>query len=93
MVKLPWTSFYLVGIMLCFGTISNVSGSPLSNFAKLLSSQEALSFVTKAETELHETVKKYVQASWNYESNITDDTEKKYLEYKVCIENIHQLMP
>ena len=83
MSKLLWIPLYLVGIIVCFSAISNVTGSPLSVFKKILSSQEALEFVTKAEMEIHESDKKYVQVSWDYKTNITDENEKKYLEYKV----------
>ena len=88
MSKLLWIPLYLVGIIVCFSAISDVTGSPLSVFKKILSSQEALEFVTKAEMEIHKSAKKYVQVSWDYKTNITDENEKKYLEYKVSRKHI-----
>ena len=42
-----------------------------------------MEFVTRAESEMHEASIKMANLSWNYESNITDETEAIYLEYKV----------
>ena len=43
----------------------------------------ALDFVTRAESEMHEASIKMKHLKWNYQSNITDETEAMYLEYKV----------
>ena len=42
-----------------------------------------MEFVTRAESEMHEAAIKMTNLDWNYESNITDETEEIKLEYKV----------
>ena len=42
-----------------------------------------MEFVTRAESEMHEASIKMKHLKWNYQSNITDETEAIYLEYKV----------
>ena len=42
-----------------------------------------MEFVTRAESEMHEAQMKMTNLSWNYKTNITDETEAKKLEYQV----------
>ena len=45
-----------------------------------------MEFVTRAESEMHEASIKMTNLDWNYESNITDETEAIKLEYKVNLD-------
>jgi len=50
--------------------------------------QKALEFVTRAESEMHEASIKMKHLKWNYQSNITDETEAIYLEYKKIFDTL-----
>ena len=61
----------------------NWSPSQSGQISRSTDLTKALEFVTRAESEMHEASIKMTNLDWNYESNITDETEAIYLEYKV----------
>ena len=61
----------------------NWSPSQSGQISRTTDLTKALEFVTRAESEMHEAAIKMTNLDWNYESNITDETEAIKLEYKV----------
>ena len=61
----------------------NWSPSQSGQISRSTDLTKALEFVTRAESEMHEAAIKMTNLDWNYESNITDETEAIKLEYKV----------
>ena len=61
----------------------NWSPSQEGKIARTTDLTKAFEFVTRAESEMHEAKIKKENLKWNYQSNITDETEAIYLEYKV----------
>ena len=61
----------------------NWSPSQEGQISRTTDLTKALEFVTRAESEMHEAAIKMTNLDWNYESNITDETEAIKLEYKV----------
>ena len=61
----------------------NWSPSQSGQISRSTDLTKALEFVTRAESEMHEASIKMANLRWNYQSNITEETEAIYLEYKV----------
>jgi len=73
---------YFWGLLAPLIFISNVHGVPQSPVGTAKSSQKAFDFVTKAEAEFKEASIKASHIEWAYATNITDENEKKKLEYQ-----------
>ena len=69
--------------------VSGLPESPIGSAQLNEEEKSALEFVNKVEKDLLEKGRVYTKHSWNYDSNLTDENEKKLNAYKVCTSISH----
>lgn len=70
-------------VLCCFGVVHVLGQSPVGTAKDGTVEEKAAKFMKEAEDELLQMAQKAVLVEWNFASNITDETEKKALEFKV----------